>query len=42
MNQFFFDGDDGVGYGASVDVGAGIGQDQGATSCRRCDFLCEK
>ncbi|KAH0781474.1 hypothetical protein KY290_001072 [Solanum tuberosum] len=34
-----FDGVDGRG----IDVGAGVGQDQGAISCRRCSrFLCEK
>ncbi|KAG5609545.1 hypothetical protein H5410_020826 [Solanum commersonii] len=31
------------GDGRDIDVGAGAGQDQGATSCRRCSgFLCEK
>ncbi|TMX03469.1 hypothetical protein EJD97_016062 [Solanum chilense] len=35
----------GVGADVSVSVGVGVdaGQDQGATSCRRCcGFLCEK
>ncbi|KAH0717208.1 hypothetical protein KY285_013239 [Solanum tuberosum] len=37
---FFYGGD---GRGIDVDGGAGAGQDQGATSCRRCSgFLCEK
>ena len=38
-----FDVDDGVDVDYCAGVGAGTGQQEGATSCRRCcGFLCEK